>query len=42
VDFVPDATSADSAWDRRGWLALGVIGVAQLAVVLDLTKHNQR
>jgi hypothetical protein len=42
VDLVPDATSTDSAWDRRGWLALGVIGLAQLVVVLDLTVHNQR
>jgi hypothetical protein len=41
VDLVPDATSTDSAWDRRGWLALGVIGLAQLVVVLDLTVHNQ-
>lgn len=37
MDFVPDATSTDSAWDRRGWLALGVIGLAQLVTVLDLT-----
>jgi hypothetical protein len=37
VDFVPDATSTASAWDRRGCLALGVIGLAQLVAVLDLT-----
>jgi hypothetical protein len=42
VDFVPDATSTDSNWDRRRWLALGVIGLAQLVAVLDLTVHNQR
>jgi EmrB/QacA subfamily drug resistance transporter len=33
------ATSTDSAWDRR-WLILGVIGLAQLMVVLDLTVMN--
>jgi MFS family permease len=35
-----DATSTDSAWDRRQWLILGVIGLAQLMVVLDLTVMN--
>jgi EmrB/QacA subfamily drug resistance transporter len=34
------ATSTDSAWDRRRWLILGVIGLAQLMVVLDLTIMN--
>jgi MFS family permease len=34
------ATSADGAWDRRRWLILGVIGLAQLMVVLDLTVMN--
>src|ERR1700738_2363141 len=34
------ATSADSAWDRRRWLILGVIALAQLMVVLDLTVMN--
>jgi EmrB/QacA subfamily drug resistance transporter len=34
-----DATSVTSAQDRR-WLILGVIGVAQLMVVLDLTVMN--
>src|SRR5690242_5523393 len=34
-----DATSVDSARDRR-WLILGVIGIAQLMVVLDLTVMN--
>src|SRR5690242_9188760 len=34
-----DATSVDSARDRR-WLILGVIGLAQLMVVLDLTVMN--
>jgi EmrB/QacA subfamily drug resistance transporter len=32
--------SAGSAWDRRRWLILGVIGLAQLMVVLDLTVMN--
>jgi hypothetical protein len=31
-----DATSISGARDRR-WLILGVIGLAQLMVVLDLT-----
>src|SRR5271155_968573 len=35
-----DATSTDSAWDRRQWLILGVIGLAQLMVVLDVTVMN--
>jgi EmrB/QacA subfamily drug resistance transporter len=35
----PEATSSDSARDRR-WLILGVIGLAQLMVVLDLTVMN--
>src|ERR1700722_17111510 len=35
-----DATSADSAWDRRAWLILGVLGLAQLMVVLDVTVMN--
>jgi EmrB/QacA subfamily drug resistance transporter len=34
-----DATSTDSAPDRR-WLILGVIGIAQLMVILDLTVMN--
>src|ERR1700729_1638063 len=34
-----DATSVSSAKDRR-WLILGVIGLAQLMVVLDLTVMN--
>src|SRR5271163_203435 len=33
-------TSTDSTWDRRRWLILGVIGLAQLMVVLDLTIMN--
>ena len=32
-------TPINSAWDRR-WLILGVIGLAQLMVVLDLTVMN--
>src|SRR5579864_6155959 len=34
-----DATSTDSARDRR-WLILGVVGLAQLMVVLDVTIMN--
>src|SRR6266542_6031869 len=34
-----DATSVSRAQDRR-WLVLGVIGIAQLMVVLDLTVMN--
>src|SRR5467141_112229 len=34
------ATSTGSAWDRRRWLILGVIGLAQLMIVLDLTVMN--
>ena len=34
-----DATSTNSAPDRR-WLILGVIGIAQLMVILDLTVMN--
>src|SRR5712691_4445803 len=34
-----DATTVSSAPDRR-WLILGVIGLAQLMVVLDLTVMN--
>src|SRR5271156_123815 len=34
------ATSAGSAWDRRRWLILSVIALAQLMVVLDLTVMN--
>jgi hypothetical protein len=37
VNLISDATSTDSAWDRQQWLILGVIGLAQLMVVLDLT-----
>jgi EmrB/QacA subfamily drug resistance transporter len=35
----PEATSSASARDRR-WLILGVIGLAQLMVILDLTVMN--
>src|SRR6266566_4388849 len=35
----PDATSISRAPDRR-WLILGVIGLAQLMVVLDITVMN--
>jgi EmrB/QacA subfamily drug resistance transporter len=35
-----DVTTAESAWDQRRWLILGVIAVAQLMVILDLTVMN--
>jgi EmrB/QacA subfamily drug resistance transporter len=35
-----DVTPISSAWDRRRWLILGVIAIAQLMVVLDLTVMN--
>src|SRR5579872_4074328 len=38
-EFVSDATSTNSAPDRR-WLVLGVFGIAQLMVILDLTVMN--
>jgi hypothetical protein len=37
VDLLTDATSTDSAWDRRGCFVLRVVGVA---VVVDLTAMN--
>ena len=37
--MISDVISGDSARDRR-WLILGVIGLAQLMVVLDLTVMN--
>ena len=40
VDLVSSVTSTDGAWDRRRWLILGVIALAQLMVVLDLTVMN--
>src|SRR5246127_1546034 len=40
VNVMSDATTADSAWDRRRWLILGVIGIAQLMIVLDATVMN--
>src|ERR1700728_4185595 len=39
VSLMPDAKSTDGAQDRR-WLILGVVGLAQLMVVLDLTIMN--
>src|ERR1700733_10821181 len=39
VDVMSDVTSVAGARDRR-WLILGVIGLAQLMVVLDLTVMN--
>src|SRR2546421_4076896 len=36
---MPDATSSNSAPDRR-WLILGVIGLAELMVILDITVMN--
>ena len=35
-----DASAVGGGWDRRRWLILGVIGLAQLMVVLDLTVMN--
>ena len=35
-----DATLVSSGLGRRRWLILGVIGLAQLMVVLDLTVMN--
>ena len=40
MNLMSDATTADGAWDRRRWLILGVIALAQLMVVLDLTVMN--
>ena len=37
--MMPDAISINSSRDRR-WLILGVIGLAQLIVVLDITVMN--
>src|ERR1700734_1741785 len=39
VDVMSDVTSVSGARDRR-WLILGMIGLAQLMVVLDLTVMN--
>jgi MFS family permease len=35
-----DVNTTGSAADRRRWLVLGVIGLAQLMVVLDVTVMN--
>ena len=35
-----DATSVGGGLGRRRWLVLGVVGLAQLMVVLDLTIMN--
>jgi hypothetical protein len=40
VNLMSDATSINSVWDRRRWLILGVIGIAQLMIVLDVTVMN--
>jgi EmrB/QacA subfamily drug resistance transporter len=40
VSLMSDAPSTDGVWDRRRWLILGVIALAQLMVVLDLTVMN--
>ena len=40
VNRVSNATFTDSPWDRRRWLILSVIALAQLMVVLDLTVMN--
>ncbi len=40
MNLMSDATSMSSVWDRRRWLTLGVIGIAQLMIVLDVTVMN--
>ena len=40
VILMSDTTTAGGGWDRRQWLILGAIGLAQLMVVLDLTVMN--
>ena len=40
MSLMSDATSVNGTLDRRRWLVLGVIGLAQLMVVLDLTIMN--
>jgi EmrB/QacA subfamily drug resistance transporter len=40
VILMSDATTVGGGWDRRQWLVLGSIGLAQLMVVLDLTVMN--
>ena len=40
VILMSDATSVSGGLGRRRWLILGVIGIAQLMVVLDLTIMN--
>ena len=37
---MPDASTVRGGLGRRRWLVLGVIGLAQLMVVLDLTVMN--
>ncbi len=40
VSLMSDATTVSGGLGRRRWLILGVIGLAQLMVVLDLTVMN--
>jgi EmrB/QacA subfamily drug resistance transporter len=40
VTLMSDAASVSSGLGRRRWLVLGVIGIAQLMVILDLTVMN--
>jgi EmrB/QacA subfamily drug resistance transporter len=40
VNLMSDATAVSGGLDRRRWLILGAIGLAQLMVVLDLTVMN--
>jgi MFS family permease len=40
VIVMAEATVAGGGLDRRRWVLLGVIGIAQLMVVLDLTIMN--
>jgi len=40
VNLMSDNTSTGSIWERRRWISLGVIGIAQLMAVLDATVIN--
>src|ERR1700685_2653582 len=40
VKLMSDVSTISGAADRRRWLVLGVIGIAQLMVILDLTVMN--
>ena len=40
TNLVAGSTSVSEPWDTRRWLTLGVIALAQLMVVLDVTIMN--